>query len=74
MRKEADENHARMLSAQAERAVLHARLAKAKEAGYVELEGSDEGLDMPLLEAQIAQITKLESENRRLKQVTQIES
>ena len=39
----------------------------------MELEESDEGLDMPLIEAQIAQITKLESENRRLKQVKQSE-
>ena len=72
LRKEADDNHARMLSAQAERDILHARLAKAKEAGFVEpegQEGADGDLDMPLIEAKLAQIAKLESENRRLKQV-----
>lgn len=68
LRKEADENQAAKLAAQAERDVLQHRLHLAKQAGFVE-DDEDGLLDQSQLQAQLEKIARLESENRRLKQV-----
>lgn len=47
---------------------MEARLAKAKEAGYIE-EDEFASLTLTQVETYLARIAKLESENRRLKQV-----